>query len=171
MGLKKIMDIQFMKSILFLLGMEFSKIPDVPAGVPLVCDMSSNIGTRSIDVSKVFVRAETAVSRTAKIESKQASEKIHIMLQFLITIMVLHGTIHAFSPICFPSTYWFLVETGLRLFCYWLLQIIVSANLLLIQKIENAERRVRKILKYFRYDGRVLKSSSNILLFLLMAWI
>lgn len=34
-------------------GVEFQNVPEVPAGVPLVCDMSSNYFTRHVDVSKV----------------------------------------------------------------------------------------------------------------------
>ncbi|XP_042238425.1 probable phosphoserine aminotransferase isoform X2 [Homarus americanus] len=33
-------------------GVEFQSVPDVPEGVPLVCDVSSNYFTRPIDVSK-----------------------------------------------------------------------------------------------------------------------
>lgn len=33
-------------------GVEFQSVPEVPPGVPLVCDMSSNYFTRSVDVSK-----------------------------------------------------------------------------------------------------------------------
>lgn len=36
-------------------GVEFSEIPEVPAGVPLVTDMSSSIMTRELDVSKFGV--------------------------------------------------------------------------------------------------------------------
>ena len=34
-------------------GIEFQDLPDVPAGVPLIADMSSNALTKPIDVSKV----------------------------------------------------------------------------------------------------------------------
>lgn len=37
--------------VLYLSGVEFPSVPDVP-GVTLVCDMSSNFITRSVDVSK-----------------------------------------------------------------------------------------------------------------------
>ncbi|CAL4249352.1 unnamed protein product, partial [Meganyctiphanes norvegica] len=33
-------------------GVEFQSVPEVPDGVPLVCDMSSNFFSRSVDVSK-----------------------------------------------------------------------------------------------------------------------
>lgn len=36
-------------------GVEFQSVPEVPAGVPLVCDMSSNYFTRPVDVSKFGV--------------------------------------------------------------------------------------------------------------------
>ena len=36
-------------------GVEFDSIPEPPSGVPLVCDMSSNICTRTFDVSKVIL--------------------------------------------------------------------------------------------------------------------
>ncbi|KAK8387451.1 hypothetical protein O3P69_018186 [Scylla paramamosain] len=36
-------------------GVEFQSVPEVPEGVPLVCDMSSNFFTRPVDVSKFGV--------------------------------------------------------------------------------------------------------------------
>ncbi len=33
-------------------GLEFPEPPKVPEGVPIVCDMSSNILTKKVDVSK-----------------------------------------------------------------------------------------------------------------------
>jgi len=51
-------------SVMFI-GVEFDFVPETN-GVPLVCDMSSNILSRPVDVSKVSIKLCAPVSKMLK---------------------------------------------------------------------------------------------------------
>ena len=48
----KLFEAEFSHVLFFISGIEFNEIPETN-GVPLICDMSSNIMTRTFDVTKV----------------------------------------------------------------------------------------------------------------------